>query len=67
VITQKFNDGSCYEGHVNKKGKRTGQGIMYFYDNPVKAANNEGAVYFGAWLANEMKGMGTYIYENFER
>jgi hypothetical protein len=40
---------------------------MYFYDNPVKAANNEGAVYFGAWVGNEMKGMGTYIYENFER
>lgn len=68
ITTQKFNDGSYYEGHVNDKGQRHGQGIMYFYENPQKANNNQGNVYFGSWHNNEMKGMGTYIYDkSFER
>ena len=65
--TQNFNDGNVYEGEVNEYGERNGEGIMYFYDNPQKAANSMGAVYFGKWHKNHMQGIGVYIFENCER
>jgi len=68
ITKQEFFNGSYYEGSVNPKGMRMGQGMMYMFDNQQDARAHRGDIYFGGWVGDNMHGVGTYVYKDtFER
>lgn len=57
VTKQEFFNGSYYEGAVNAKGLRMGQGIMYMFENQAAARAHKGDIYFGGWLGDKPHGI----------
>jgi hypothetical protein len=58
VVSKTFKDGSKFEGEVNVKGERDGEGIIFF---------SKGDIYMGGWKNDRFNGTGTYIFSTQER
>ena len=58
IVSKSFKDGSKFEGEVNVKGEREGEGIIFFPNKDV---------YMGGWKNDRFNGNGTYIFSTQER